>query len=78
LRITFQPSFNVHADCRLYAHIDFSLCRQILFLEINEKASVYLGNTYFTVLATTSEDPNMDQLLKKKEEEEINKQIDEI
>jgi hypothetical protein len=40
-------------------------------LEINEKASVYLGKTYFTVLATTSEDPNMDQLLKKKEEEEI-------
>jgi hypothetical protein len=29
------------------------------------------GKTYFTVLATTSEDPNMNQLLKKKEEEEI-------
>jgi hypothetical protein len=66
LRVTFQPSFNVHAHCRLYAHFDFSLCRQILFLEIKEKASVYLGKTYFTVLATTSEDPNMDQLLKKK------------
>jgi len=35
-------------------------------LEIKEKASVYLGKTYFTVLATTSEDPNMDQLLKKR------------
>jgi len=36
-----------------------------------------VGKTYFTVLATTSEDPNMDQLLKKKEEE-INKQMADI
>jgi hypothetical protein len=36
-----------------------------------------VGKTYFTVLATTSEGPNMDQLLKKKEEE-INKQMADI
>jgi hypothetical protein len=44
----------------------FHSADKILFLEIKEKASVYLGKTYFTVLATTSEDPNMDQLLKKR------------
>jgi hypothetical protein len=44
----------------------FHSADKILFLEIKEKASVYLGKTYFTVLETTSEDPNMDQLLKKR------------